>query len=1535
MKSRANFRLMAFVVLVVLLLALAAQNSLAQATVSVSPVALSFAIPTGTPTPLVFTLPVTVNIIGTGTATLSDFAVTPITAPTGDFIVNGNSCMTPQTAPTTCQIGVQFTSTQAAGTLETATLSFNSSTQVNPISVPLSGAYGAIKLFDETNVTATPSSAPFTPYTIASKTLNLTCPASPTPVTATLSGTPDGSGYVLVDNYITLATGPSLTPVTDPLSTDNPAGNVCTGSESVADDGPGGYYADCFTSNYQEYAYGLTLPPPVGLDPDTFANPGNTVLSQIRPNTNNAGGVPYIDIHSFLAGSPTGTYPEQALFTLLSSGNEEVYDNSTLFLVTNCSAPGIIPGTRVTLNPISTSNPASETQTATLDSSPGQKVSFTTSVAVALQNNSGIITNGIVPIVTDYPVPQQLFSQLVSGTTGTSAAPAVCVRLAGELDAYGQPMCKGFLLQCYNPADGTTTGDNCSNPTSEISDRYLFYNAQFNSPDAPSGYNFLTTQSWAADNAYTLGQTIVDPGGYVQQVTTPGTSGGTAPTFNETVATTPGTGQTDDGTGSLVWTNEGPNACANVATWDESPSTPIACAPGTGPGMLMGSDYWLGNPPLLTVSTETTGSTYNSADCVFTTTLPGGGAGGLAGALCPLDVLTAILGAADESNPGTGKYTNSLFIPVVNMPLPTATATFAAGWSNGWINNLSTAMVNFNSTAAGYSGTASNPPANGFSATTAAAPYSLTYGVSPSPTLPDTTYPVTGDIANHNSFTQANTPFCNISGATPSPFASATSPSYFSTLSLSEGQLYNLHYFTTDCAFTEGLVFSPTPQQVTDPTANWASFPYLTFGVDTTAPTLSSCSTTPSPYPGGGGWYNSNVTIACTGNDSESGFAPGTAIANTNGMVLEGSATTTLSQTTTCSGTCPAATIGPLQATDLAGNQSTTYPVSGAASFPVDLQAPSITLPVLSSASGPPYYVNGPSITVTFGCSDAGSGVASGGCAIVGSPAGYTPSVPPCTGVPASVTCTGTISNTSVVSGNLIVTATDNVSNNATSASSPVSYAVISQNTPTITFVTVPSPTYLGGIFTVGATTNSDGALSYSYVSGPCSLVSATLGTFSSSGGGVCKVQASTLATVDYVAGSATQNVTIGQATPNLAFGPAPTPTYLGPNFTVSATTNSNGALSYSYVSGPCAQVSGGTFSSSGGGTCVVQASTLATANFIAASTQQSVTIGQATPTITFGTAPSPTYPGNFTVTLTANNSNGALTFSASGPCSFTPVSTTATTATFSSSGGGLCVVQASTLATTNFKAGLATQNVTISAPLTLTITPSSWNFSPTPFYLGQNAQQVFTLTNPGTSSIAISSISIPESNIENPQPPGDPDDFKITRNTCGKTLGTGANNSCQVTVTFISDSDDPPLNGGNYAYLTVADNATGSPQTAKMYGTVIDPDVTLSSNSLNFGTVKHGTTSATLKVTLTNINYGKALELSGLTITPTANFALVSGAGTVCTGSTTLAANGGTCNIYVTFEPTKANTTYSGSVTITNQLLGGKQTITLMGRGD
>jgi trimeric autotransporter adhesin len=302
---------------------------------------------------------------------------------------------------------------------------------------------------------------------------------------------------------------------------------------------------------------------------------------------------------------------------------------------------------------------------------------------------------------------------------------------------------------------------------------------------------------------------------------------------------------------------------------------------------------------------------------------------------------------------------------------------------------------------------------------------------------------------------------------------------------------------------------------------------------------------------------------------------------------------------------------------------------------------------------------------------------------------------------PCVQTSGGTFSSTGA--GICVVQASTAATTNFIAGSTTQSVS-IGAATPTITFGAAPAPTYLGGNFTVSATTNSNGALTYNYVSGPCTQVSA--GTFSSTGGGTCVVKASTAATTNYAAGSTTQNVIIGAATPTITFGAAPTPTYLGGSFTVSATTNSNGALSYSYVSGPCTQVNGGTFNSTGAGICVVQASVAATTNFTAASTNQNVTIAAATPTITFGTAPAATYPGSFTVNATTN-SNGALTYSfVSGPCTQT------SGGTFTSTGTGTCVIKANTAVTVNFLANSATQNVLIggatTSPTTTTLSSSS-----------------------------------------------------------------------------------------------------------------------------------------------------------------------------------------------------------------------------------
>ena len=84
-----------------------------------------------------------------------------------------------------------------------------------------------------------------------------------------------------------------------------------------------------------------------------------------------------------------------------------------------------------------------------------------------------------------------------------------------------------------------------------------------------------------------------------------------------------------------------------------------------------------------------------------------------------------------------------------------------------------------------------------------------------------------------------------------------------------------------------------------------------------------------------------------------------------------------------------------------------------------------------------------------------------------------------------------------------------------------------------------------------------------------CALVSASLGTFSSSGAGSCVVKADSAATTNYLASSAQQTVTIAQAASTTSFAAAPTPTYLGGNFTVHATNDSTGTITYSQVSGP------------------------------------------------------------------------------------------------------------------------------------------------------------------------------------------------------------------------------------------------------------------------------------------------------------------------------------------------------------------------------
>ena len=195
----------------------------------------------------------------------------------------------------------------------------------------------------------------------------------------------------------------------------------------------------------------------------------------------------------------------------------------------------------------------------------------------------------------------------------------------------------------------------------------------------------------------------------------------------------------------------------------------------------------------------------------------------------------------------------------------------------------------------------------------------------------------------------------------------------------------------------------------------------------------------------------------------------------------------------------------------------------------------------------------------------------------------------------------------------------------------------------TVTFEAGPY-TYRGTPFTATAVATGAGGLNQSLAvvySGDCTNVTSLDG---------CTATATFAGDANYTGSSDAKSITILQATPTITFGAAPLAEYPGADFTVSATTNSDGALSYSFVSGPCTLVdaNAGTFSPTGVGACVVQADTAATTNFLAGSAQQSVTI---TPPLLhlYAVAGSTTLAGS-TVPVWGYNSTDAAVAQPGGP---------------------------------------------------------------------------------------------------------------------------------------------------------------------------------------------------------------------------------------------------------------------------------------------
>jgi hypothetical protein len=126
---------------------------------------------------------------------------------------------------------------------------------------------------------------------------------------------------------------------------------------------------------------------------------------------------------------------------------------------------------------------------------------------------------------------------------------------------------------------------------------------------------------------------------------------------------------------------------------------------------------------------------------------------------------------------------------------------------------------------------------------------------------------------------------------------------------------------------------------------------------------------------------------------------------------------------------------------------------------------------------------------------------------------------------------------------------------------------------------------------------------------------------------------------------------------------------------------------------------------------------------------------------------------------------------------------------------------------------------------------------------------------------------------------------------------------------------------------VTIADSATGSPQTVNLTGTGGGSAVNLTATSLIFSSQTLGTTSGVQPVTLSNTG-NAALNITSLAVTGAnaGDFAQIN----TCGSSVTAGAN---CTISVTFAP-NAPGTRTAAVTITDDAPGSPQTVSLTGTG-
>jgi len=221
---------------------------------------------------------------------------------------------------------------------------------------------------------------------------------------------------------------------------------------------------------------------------------------------------------------------------------------------------------------------------------------------------------------------------------------------------------------------------------------------------------------------------------------------------------------------------------------------------------------------------------------------------------------------------------------------------------------------------------------------------------------------------------------------------------------------------------------------------------------------------------------------------------------------------------------------------------------------------------------------------------------------------------------------------------------------------------------------------------------------------------------------------------------------------------------------------------------------------------------------------------------------------------------------------------------------------------------GLSGTGVAPSDP-TGSVSPGSLSFGNQPVGT-TSATETATLSNTGTGALSISSLTITGANAG---------DFAQS-NSCGSSLPAGSN--CTLSVSFT-----PTASGSRTASVSIADNASGSPQKVSLSGTGAVAAASLSPTSLSFGNQSLNTKSGTLSATLTNSS-GAALNITAIELTGNYPNQYIQ-----TNNCGTSVAVGATCTISVQFAPINAGS-ITAAVTLIDNASNSPQSVSLSGTG-